>query len=73
MTIGEKIKILRAERAMTQSELAGDHITRNMLSLIESGSAQPSLATILYLASKMFRKMNLPKAPPNARNGLMNY
>ena len=53
MTIGEKIKFLRAERALTQTELAGDHITRNMLSLIESGSAQPSLATILYLAEKL--------------------
>ena len=53
MTIGEKIKFLRAERALTQTELAGDHITRNMLSLIESGSAQPSLATVTYLAKKL--------------------
>ena len=53
MTIGEKIKLLRAERALTQTELAGDHITRNMLSLIESGSAQPSLSTIVYLAEKL--------------------
>ena len=53
MTIGEKIKALRTERAMTQTELAGDHITRNMLSLIESGSAQPSLATIQHITKKL--------------------
>ncbi|MBE6600394.1 MAG: helix-turn-helix transcriptional regulator [Ruminococcaceae bacterium] len=53
MTIGEKIKMLRTERSLTQTELAGEHITRNMLSLIESGSAQPSLSTILYIAEKL--------------------
>ncbi len=53
MTIGEKIKTLRLERQMTQTRLAGEHITRNMLSLIESGSAQPSLATILYIAETL--------------------
>ena len=41
--IGEKIKALRISKRMTQSELAGDQITRNMLSLIENGSALPSL------------------------------
>jgi len=53
MNIGEKIKKLRNEKAMTQSELAGSFITRNMLSLIESGTAQPSLPTIRYLAEKL--------------------
>ena len=53
MTIGEKIKNLRAERSMTQTELSAGHMTRNMLSLIESGSAQPSLATIQHLANKL--------------------
>jgi len=53
MTIGEKIKKFRNEKAMTQSELAGGFITRNMLSLIESDAAQPSLPTILYLAERL--------------------
>lgn len=53
MKTGEKIKKLRTEKAMTQSELAGTQITRNMLSLIESGSAQPSLQTIIYLAERL--------------------
>ena len=53
MNIGTKIKTLRLERSMTQTELAGEHITRNMLSLIESGSAQPSLSTITYISEQL--------------------
>ncbi len=51
--IGEKIKNLRIAKRMTQSELAGDQITRNMLSLIENGSALPSLQTIMYLSERL--------------------
>ena len=40
-------------KLMTQSELAGSHITRNMLSCIENGSAKPSLSTILYIAERL--------------------
>lgn len=53
MTIGEKIKKLRSEKFLTQSELAGEQITRNMLSLIEKGKAVPSLQTLMYLAEKL--------------------
>ena len=53
MNIGKKIKTIRTEKLITQSELAGDAITRNMLSQIENGSAQPSLSTIKYLATKL--------------------
>ncbi len=53
MTIGEKIKMLRTQKLMTQSELAGNEITRNMLSRIENGAAQPSLDTLRYLAERL--------------------
>ncbi len=53
MNIGERIRELRISKLMTQSELAGDHITRNMLSCIENGSANPSLSTILYIAGRL--------------------
>jgi transcriptional regulator with XRE-family HTH domain len=53
MNIGEKIKALRTAKFMTQSELAGTEITRNMLSRIEHGAAQPSLDTLRYLADKL--------------------
>ena len=53
MNIGEKIKKLRTEKLMTQSELAGSEITRNMLSRIENGAALPSLGTIQYIAKRL--------------------
>lgn len=53
MEIGEKIKSLRRAKRMTQTELAGDQITRNMLSLIENGSALPSLPTVTYLSERL--------------------
>ena len=53
MQIGEKIKALRQSKLMTQSELSGTHITRNMLSSIEHGTALPSLPTALYLAERL--------------------
>ena len=51
--IGDKIRRLRLHRKMTQSELAGDQITRNMLSCIENGAALPSLPTVWYLAERL--------------------
>ncbi len=53
MHIGERIRELRVSKLMTQSELAGKGITRNMLSCIENGSANPSLSTILYIAKRL--------------------
>ena len=53
MTIGEKIRSVRIAKLMTQSELAGNQITRNMLSSIENGKAQPSLSTIQYIANML--------------------
>lgn len=53
MSIGKKIKTLRSDKMMTQSELAGGEITRNMLSRIENEAAQPSLDTIRYLAARL--------------------
>lgn len=51
--IGERIKALRTDKMMTQRDLAGSAITRNMLSQIENGLANPSLATIQYLAQRL--------------------
>lgn len=56
MTLGEKIRYYRKKASLTQADLAGEHMTRNMLSQIENGSAKPSLATIEYLT----RRLGLP-------------
>lgn len=51
--LGERIRELRIRLGITQKELAGDRITRNMLSLIESGNASPSVSTLLYIAERL--------------------
>lgn len=52
-TIGEKIRQLRISKGMTQSQLAGEHITKSMLSQIENGKAQPSMGSLHYLAQQL--------------------
>ena len=49
--LGRKIKEARLAKKLTQSDVAGTFITRNMLSQIESGAANPSLKTLEYLTS----------------------
>ena len=56
MNLGEKIKAERTRLGLTQNAIAGDFITRNMLSCIESGKVQPSLETLRYLSETL----NLP-------------
>ena len=49
MDIGEKIRSARLNKQMTQAEVAGDKITRNMLSAIESGKSLPSMSNFFYI------------------------
>lgn len=51
--VGRKIREVRSERGMTQKELCGDDITRNHLSMIESGKALPSIGTLCTIADRL--------------------
>lgn len=53
MTLGEKIRSARIELGMTQRQLCGGEITRNMLSQIEHNTATPSMKTLVYLAGQL--------------------
>ncbi len=53
MTIGEKVRYYRKRKGLTQSQLSSNHISRNMISLIESDSASPSIDTIRYISHKL--------------------
>ena len=53
MTLGEKLKQARLEAGLSQRQLCGDRLTRNMLSQIENGSASPSMGTLAYLAQSL--------------------
>lgn len=53
MELGQKIKQARLESGLSQRQLCGEEITRNMLSQIENGSARPSMDTLRYLAARL--------------------
>ena len=53
MDLGEKLRQARLEAGLSQRQLCGEVITRNMLSQIESGKAGPSVATLQYLARQL--------------------
>lgn len=57
MELGEKLRMARLEAGMSQRQLCGEEITRNMLSQIENGSAQPSVATLRFLAGRLGKPM----------------
>ena len=50
MELGEKILKARLELGLSQRQVCGDTITRNMLSRIEHGVARPSMKTLQYLS-----------------------
>ena len=53
LKIGKRIKTLRLSLGLTQQQLTDGYMTRNMLSLIESGAALPSLESAEYLADRL--------------------
>lgn len=53
MDLGEKIKKARLEAGLSQRQLCGEEITRNMLSLIEHGTAKPSMKTLRCLSQRL--------------------
>jgi len=53
MELGEKLRLARLEAGLSQRQLCGEEITRNMLSQIEHGTAKPSMKTLQYLAARL--------------------
>ena len=58
MELGEKLRQARIEAGLSQKQLCGEEITRNMLSLIENGSAKPSMKTLQYLAGRLGKSIS---------------
>ena len=58
MELGQRIKEARLEAGLSQRQLCGQEITRNMLSQIENGAARPSMATLQYLAARLGKSVS---------------
>ena len=53
MELGQRIKEARLAAGLSQRQLCGDTITRNMLSRIENGTVRPSMTTLQFLAEQL--------------------
>ena len=58
MTMGQRILAARLAAELSQRELAGEELTRNMLSSLEHDTANPSVATLRYLAGRLGRPVS---------------
>ena len=58
MELGEKMKQARLAAGLSQRQLCGDTITRNMLSQIENGAARPSMDTLRILAGRLGKSVS---------------
>ncbi|MGE8207503.1 helix-turn-helix domain-containing protein [Heyndrickxia sp. NPDC080065] len=51
--LGERIRNIRKQKKMTLEALAGDELTKGMLSLIENNKANPSMESLTYIARQL--------------------
>lgn len=58
MTMGQRILAARQAAGLSQRELAGEEITRNMLSCLERDTANPSVATLRYLSARLGKRVS---------------
>ena len=58
MELGQKLRLARQEAGLSQRQLCGEVITRNMLSQIENGTAKPSMETLRYLAGRLGKSVS---------------
>ena len=58
MELGKRIREARLALGLSQRQLCGDEITRNMLSQIENGSARPSMDTLRYMAARLGKSVS---------------
>ncbi|AOV06660.1 helix-turn-helix domain-containing protein [Sporosarcina ureilytica] len=52
-TLGERIRKLRKQQKLTLEALAGNTLTKGMLSLIENNKANPSMESLSYIAERL--------------------
>lgn len=68
MELGEKLRQARLKAGLSQRQLCGGEITRNMLSQIEHGTSNPSVSTLCFLA----RRLGLPVSYFLEEDGLVS-
>lgn len=75
MELGQILRQARLDAGLSQRELCGDKISRNMLSQIENGTAHPSMETLTYLAEKLGKPVGFfldEPSPVSANHALID-
>ncbi|MCG7346224.1 helix-turn-helix domain-containing protein [Sporosarcina sp. ACRSL] len=57
-TLGERIRAIRKQRKMTLDALAGEQMTKAMMSYIENNKANPSMESLSYIAERLGVKVS---------------
>ena len=57
-TLGERIRVARHERGLSQSALAGEELTKGFISQVESGLVRPSLRSLQILATRLGKPLD---------------
>lgn len=58
ISMGEKIKKLRKEMNLTQTDLAGKEMTKSMLSQIENNISLPSMRNLQYISAQLNKSLS---------------
>lgn len=58
MELGQRLRQARLDAGLSQRQLCGEEITRNMLSQIEHDTARPSMDTLRYLAGRLGKSVS---------------
>jgi tetratricopeptide (TPR) repeat protein len=57
-TLGERVRSARRDAGLSQSQLAGDELTKGFISQIESGLVRPSIRSLQHIASTLGRPLD---------------
>lgn len=62
-TLGQRIRSLRKSKKMTLVDIAGEQMTKGMLSLIENDKAKPSIENLQYIANQLHVEVSVLTDP----------
>ncbi len=57
-TLGQRVRAARHERGLSQSQLAGEELTKGFISQVESGLVRPSLRSLQVLANRLGKSLD---------------
>lgn len=56
--LGERVRAARRERGMSQSQLAGEELTKGFISQVESGLVRPSVRSLQLMATRLGKSLD---------------